>query len=274
MQNYARTKLVYVRGGGDLATGTACRLYQAGFAVIIAEVPKPTVIRRTVALAQCVFDGTAEIEGVPGRLAKSAVEARQMAGRGIVAVLIDPRGETVRELRPPVVVDAIMAKRNTGTAKEWAPIVIGLGPGFTAGGDVHAVVETMRGHDLGRVYYQGSAYPDTGIPGEIGGYGLERLVRSPASGVFWPCCEIGQTVTKGEILGHVGTEPVVSGIPGVLRGLLNSDMEVSFGMKIGDVDPRGQRDSCFTISDKARAIAGGVLEAILHLSKPEQDECA
>lgn len=258
-------KLVIVRGGGDIATGTICRLYHSGFKVVVLEIEKPTVIRRTVALAQCLFANEAEVEGVRAVRADSVEKARELLAEGIVPVLADPEAASRRQLQPDILVDAILAKKNLGTTKEFAPVVIGLGPGFTAGVDVHAVVETQRGHYLGRVYYQGSALPNTGIPGLISGKGAERVIRAPAAGCFYPLREIGDIVNGGDVLGRVAGVPVIAPIDGVLRGLINEGVPVTTGMKIGDVDPRAHREFCRTISDKARSIGGGVLEAILHL---------
>lgn len=260
-------KLVVVRGGGDLATGTICRLYRSGYKIIVLEIEQPTVVRHTVSLAQCVFTGKTEVEGLQAVLAASTGEAIELAEKGIVPVLIDSEGVTIEKVRPYVVVDAILAKKNIGTKIDWAPIVIGLGPGFTAGKDVHAVVETKRGHYLGMVYYKGQALSDTGVPGEIGGVSAERVVRAPAEGSFLPIMQIGDSVEKGEELGYVEGIPVKSPIKGVLRGLINQGVKVTEGMKIGDVDPRQVPEYCWSISDKARAIGGGVLEAILHLSQ-------
>lgn len=266
-------KLVVIRGGGDLATGTICRLHMAGFKVIVLEIDKPTVIRRTVAMAQCVFTGETEVEGITARWFEGVEEALAQVERGIVAVLVDPLGETLKYINSFVLIDAILAKKNLGTQRGWAPIVIGLGPGFTAGEDVDAVVETKRGHDLGRVYYQGSALPNTGIPGDIINYGEERVVRSPILGFFNAECQIGDLVEKGQKLGTIiapkssEKAEVKAPLSGVLRGLIHEGIGVEKGMKIGDVDPRGQRESCWTISDKARAVAGGVLEAILYLER-------
>ncbi|MDX9871488.1 MAG: selenium-dependent molybdenum cofactor biosynthesis protein YqeB [Clostridia bacterium] len=259
-------KLVAVRGGGDIATGTICRLAQAGFRVVVLEIPQPTVIRHTVSVAQCVFAGEMEIEGMKAVKVSSPEEALTMLEKGRIPVAVDPEGQYIEQLQPYVVVDGILAKKNLGTKLTMAPIVIGLGPGFTAQQDVHAVVETNRGHFLGKVYYEGSAIPDTGVPGDIAGYSVERLVRSPADGTFKPARKIGDTVEKGELLGHVAGVPVLSPLQGVLRGLINEGVPVKERMKIGDVDPRDVRAHCWSISDKARAIGGGVLEAILHLS--------
>ncbi|MCR4441431.1 MAG: selenium-dependent molybdenum cofactor biosynthesis protein YqeB [Peptococcaceae bacterium] len=261
--------LVVVRGGGDIATGIIHRLYRSGFKVAALETAQPTVIRRTVAVAQCVFCGETEVEGLKARLAASPEEALEMAGKGLVPVLVDPEARFLEALRPAVVVDAILAKKNMGTSLDMAPIVVGVGPGFTARRDVHAVVETQRGHYLGKVYYEGSAIPDTGIPGKIEGVDKERVVRSPADGLFFPAREIGERVKRGETLGSVNGVEVKSPLEGILRGLINKGVEVKKGMKIGDVDPRQVREHCFSISDKARAVGGGVLEAILHFSRED-----
>ncbi|MGI9951773.1 selenium-dependent molybdenum cofactor biosynthesis protein YqeB [Moorellaceae bacterium AZ2] len=259
----AREKLVVIKGAGDLASGVAHRLWRAGFRIIMTEIPQPTVIRRTVAFAEAVYQGSVIVEDLKGRLVRNSEEAWQVASRDEVAVLIDPQARVVEELRPPVVVDAIMAKANLGTSIHQAPVVIALGPGFQAGRDAHAVIETMRGHYLGRVIFQGEALPNTGVPGEVGGYSAERVLKAPAEGIFQGLKEIGDQVQAGEAVALVGGIPVVTAISGILRGLLHDGLWVSKGMKVGDVDPRGEREHCFTISDKARAIAGGVLEAIL-----------
>lgn len=256
--------LVVIKGGGDIATGIACRLYRSGFSVVITELPCPTVIRRTVAFAEAVAAGQVAVEGVTARRVV-LTEVDQTLAAGCIPVVVDPAAECVAVLKPQAVVDAIIAKRNTGTKITDAPVVIGVGPGFTAGVDVAAVVETMRGHDLGRVIYQGKAIANTGIPGEISGYTLERLVRAPAAGVFTGCRRIGDVVAAGEVVGHVNGVPVQTLIAGVLRGLIQSGLTVTKGLKLGDVDPRCKREHCYTISDKARAVGGGVLEALLHL---------
>jgi xanthine dehydrogenase accessory factor len=259
--------LVLVKGGGDLATGVAHRLCRSGFPVAMTEIARPTVIRRPVAFAEAVFDGCHEVEGITARLAAGLPEARAILDGGEIPVLIDPRAEAALQLKPAAVVDAIMAKRNTGTRITDALLVIGLGPGFTAGVDVHAVVETNRGHDLGRVILGGGAEPDTGTPGLIAGYGRERLIRAPADGVFESVAAIGSLVEAGETLGTVADCPVTAPIGGVLRGLIHDGVTVRRGQKMGDVDPRRRVEYCYTISDKARAIAGGVLEAVLMLGR-------
>ena len=255
-------RLVIIKGGGDLATGIAHRLFRSGFDILITEIAQPTVIRRSVAFANAVFEGRMTVEGV------TAVQARPDEVDGclrarLIPVVVDPACHIVRHLQPWGLVDAILAKKNLGTARDDAPVVIGVGPGFTAGVDVHRVVETMRGHDLGRVIESGTATPNTGIPGDIGGYTLERLVTAPCDGIFLPQKQIGEFVTAGEILGTVENTPVLSSIAGVLRGLLRTGLPVTKNMKIGDVDPRAKVKHCWTISDKARAIGGGVLEALL-----------
>jgi xanthine dehydrogenase accessory factor len=258
------TQLVVIKSGGDIATGVAHRLHRSGFNVVIIELPQPTVVRRTVSFAQAVFSDEVRVEGTIARKVKFDEIEATMA-MGCIPVLVDPDAVFVKLLKPQVVVDGILAKYNTGTQIMDAPVVIGLGPGFTAGFDVHAVVETMRGHDLGRVYYEGAALEDTGIPGEIAGYTVERLLRAPTTGVFSSSCNIGDLVIAGEVVGYVANREVTAAITGILRGLIQDNLVVNEGMKIGDIDPRCRREHCFTISDKARAVAGGVLEAILHM---------
>ena len=256
---------VVVKGAGDIATGVAYRLFRSGFTVIMTETAHPTVVRRTVSFAQAVFDCATTVEGVRARLVATAEEGLATARAGEVAVIVDPAASVVQRLHPAVVVDAIIAKRNTGTRIDDAPVVIGLGPGFVAGRDVHAVIETNRGHRLGRVIASGSAEPDTGIPAPVDGRGAERVLRAPIDGMFIALCSIGDAVSDGQVLGYVAERPVLAPFAGCLRGLIQSGTTVARGMKIGDVDPRATREHCFTISDKALAIAGGVLEATFHL---------
>ena len=257
--------LILIRGAGDIATGIGYRLHMCGFGVAMTDLPVPTSIRRTICFSEAILHEEMRVEGVTAYLAKDAQAAKAIIQRGEIAVLADPQGDCRKELRPDVVVDAILAKRNLGTRMDDAPIVIGVGPGFTAGVDCHAVVETMRGHTLGRAYYVGSAIHNTGVPGNIGGFTLERILRAPCAGVFHGVHKIGDTVKKGEICAYVDDQPVRSAIGGILRGLLPDGLTVYDGMKSGDVDPRCELSHCYMISDKALSIGGGVLEAVLHL---------
>ncbi len=266
--------LVLIRGAGDLASGVALRLRHSGFSVVMTELAHPTTIRRTVAFSDAVIQGSARVEDVEARLAPDAEAAFAMLGEGVLPVLADPEAACRERLRPDALVDAILAKRNLGTAITDAPIVVGVGPGFTAGEDCHAVVETMRGHTLGRVYYEGSTLPNTAVPGLIGGFTGERVLRAPADGVFTGARRIGDTVEAGEIAGWVDGVPMRCTIGGVLRGLLQDGVPVKKGLKAGDVDPRGRPDYCLTASDKALAVGGGVLEAILHLSSEHTEKTA
>ena len=256
--------LVIIRGGGDIATGIALRLYRSGMAVVICETPAPTSIRRTVCFSEAVRQGTAEVEGVAARLTDLG-GVPGLLGQGVIPVLADPAGDCFGPLSPDVVVDAILTKRNLGTHMGLATIVVAAGPGFTAGVDCHAVVETMRGHYLGRAIYDGSAQPNTNIPGLIGGYAGERVLRAPADGIFRGVRRIGDHVSCGDVAGYVGDVPMACTIGGTLRGLLADGIAVTRGFKCGDVDPRCSPAHCLCASDKALAIGGGVLEAILHL---------
>ncbi len=253
---------VVIKGGGDMGSGVAWRLRRCGFPVVVLEKARPTVIRRAVAFAAAVYEGTVTVEGVTARRAVAA-EAAELLAAGIIPVLVDPQWHSLEALRPAVLVDAILAKRNTGTSLSDAPLVVALGPGFCAGRDCHAVVETARGHTLGRVYWQGEALPHTGVPGEVGGAAAERVLRAPAAGTFRALQQIGDVVQAGQAVAMVAGHPVMARLAGVVRGLLHDDLPVHAGMKVGDVDPRGERAHCFTVSDKALAVAGGVLEAIL-----------
>lgn len=254
---------VLIRGAGEMATGVAHRLHRCHFRVVMTEIPKPLCIRRKVSFSEAVFDGEQEVEGVKAVLIRDPSEVEGVWQRGLIPVIVDPEARCRETIKPDVVVDAILAKRNTGTWRHFAPLVIGLGPGFKAGEDVDVVIETNRGHDLGRVIYRGEAEPNTGVPGEIAGVSVQRVLRAPADGIFCPVKEIGDRVEAGEVVAWVGDVPLRTEISGVIRGLLREGMEVNKGLKSGDVDPRGRRENCFSISDKARAIAGGVLEAIL-----------
>lgn len=258
--------LVVIRGAGDLASGIALRLLRSGVRVVMTDLAKPLAIRRSVAFCEANRLGEITIEGVTARHAADADEALRLTEAGLVPVLADPEGECIRELKPDAVVDAILAKRNLGTKITDAPVVVGVGPGFTAGEDCHAVVETMRGHTLGRVIYDGPALPNTNIPGLIGGFAGERVLRAPATGVFKAELEIGAQVKQGDVTGYVDGRPMRATLDGVLRGLIADGTPVKEGLKCGDVDPRGDASYCLLASDKALAIGGGVLEAILRLS--------
>ncbi|MBC9783703.1 EF2563 family selenium-dependent molybdenum hydroxylase system protein [Heliobacterium chlorum] len=258
---------IVIKGAGDLASGVAHRLYRSGFVPVMTELEHPLVVRRTVSFAEAIYSGEATVEGVTAKRVMNLEEAMEYRRKRIIPVLPDVSGQVILEMRPHVLIDATVAKENLGTSIDDAPVVIALGPGFYAGKDVHAVVETKRGHYLGRVIWEGPAIANTGIPGEIGGFSHERLLRAPVDGTFTAVKAIGDLVKAGDIVGNVGGHPVESTIPGMLRGLIKDGITVTSGMKIGDVDPRADRDSCFTISDKARAVAGGVLEAMLAASK-------
>lgn len=261
-------ELVLVRGGGDLASGAVYRIHRSGIKVIIAEKEKPTSVRRGVSFSQAAYDGKAEVEGIISEKVTEVKEAYKVIERGNIPVLIDPFLKYLEKINPDVLVDATMAKRNTGVNKDMAKKVIALGPGFTAGEDVHAVVETARGHYLGRVIYEGRASPNTKIPGEIGGYKTERVHEAPKAGIFDSQYNIGDQIIEGENFGYVDEEPVKAKISGVVRGILKKGIEVSEGMKLGDIDPRAIREFCFTISDKALAVGGGVLEGVLADGRP------
>lgn len=255
--------LVLIRGAGDLATGIAWRLWQAHFDIVMTDLPRPTAIRRTVAFSTALENAEMTVEGVTAVACATPNQVLEAAKRRQVAVLPDPDCKLALQLRPDVVVDAILAKRNLGTRIDDAPLVIGVGPGFCAGQDCHYVIETQRGHDLGRVIEEGPASPNSGIPGNIGGYTSERILRAPAAGVFRPLAAIGDLVQAGQTVAEVNGPPLTAPIAGMVRGMLAEGVEVTPGFKCGDVDPRGEKASYTTISDKARAIGGGVLEAIL-----------
>ncbi len=256
--------LIVVRGGGDLATGAIQKLRRAGFAVVVLETVAPTAIRRTVSLSEAVRLGEYQVEDMLARRVAQAADIAACHARGVIPVLIDEEGASIPGLCPACVVDAILAKRNLGTRIGMAPVVIGVGPGFTANVDAHAVIETQRGHDLGRVLFHGAAAPDTGVPGEIGGRSTERVVRAPVSGVTLGIRAIGDAVTQGEPMLSVGGVPCPAPFDGLLRGLIADGLYVRKGMKIADVDPRADAD-WRSISDKARCVGGGVLEAFLYL---------
>ena len=252
-------KPVIVRGGGDLATGTVYRLRRAGFPVIVLETACPLAVRRSVSVCEAVYEGRFEIEGMDCRLIGRAAEYDPK----VVNVLVDPRGSVIDEVRPDIVIDAMMAKKNLGTNRSMAPITIALGPGFQAPDDVNFVIETKRGHYLGRVIERGGAIPDTKRPGDILGRTAERLLRAPAAGRLSTERKIGDMIGAGELVGDIAGQPIYAGTDGVIRGLIHPLAECSEGMKIGDIDPRSKREYCFSISEKSLAIAGGVMEAVM-----------
>jgi xanthine dehydrogenase accessory factor len=261
-----RDLVVGIKGAGEMASAVAWRLYMANIRrIFMMEVPQPLAVRRGVSFSEAVQMGSKLVEGVEAVLTAGPHGFGQAWEAGKIAVIVDPRWSSVEAVRPDVLVDAILAKRNLGTSLQDAPLVIGLGPGFSAGGDVHLVIETNRGHNLGRIIEEGSAEPDTGVPGEIAGFSAHRVLRAPASGVFEAEMEIGHRVRRGDVVGFVRGEEVKAGIDGVIRGLIAPGTPVEEGLKLGDVDPRGDASYCDTISDKARAIAGSVLEAILRV---------
>ena len=269
--------LIICRGGGDLATGIVHRLFRAGFPVLVLETDSPAAIRRQVSFSEAVYDGTATVEGVTAERIASADRAsvNHVLEEGRVPLLVDPEGSSIPLLKPDIVVDAILAKKNLGTAKEMAPLVIGVGPGFTAGEDVDLVVESMRGHNLARIFTTGSALPNTGIPGNIGGFTKERVLHAEAAGYMKNIRQIGDIVEKGEEIARIyekmtedGTfsgsyVSVEASISGIIRGLIREGYHFQKGFKIADIDPReSELANCFTISDKARSIGGSVLEAV------------
>lgn len=255
--------LALVRGGGDLASGAIYRLHRAGFPVVVTELETPVLVRHTVSYGAAIYSGVVEVEGVTARRAESVDGVRQLLEAGEVAAVVDPDGASILALQPAVIVDARMEKINLGTHITDAPLVIALGPGFTAGVDCHAVIETNRGHNLGRVVSSGPAEADTGEPGVMQGQGQSRVLRAPAAGHVTARRAIGDIVQAGEVIASVNGQNVTAVFTGVLRGLIHERVWVEQGKKIGDLDPRAQRENCFTISDKSLAVGGGVLEAVL-----------
>jgi xanthine dehydrogenase accessory factor len=265
-------RLVVLRGGGDLGSGVALRLWRAGFRVVVLETEHPVAVRRTVALAEAVYEGSARVEELCGRRALSAEQAERVARAGDAAVLVDPAGRSLQILRPFALVDAILAKRNIGTRRDMAPLVVALGPGFCAGRDVHAVVETNRGPHLGRVIWDGGAEADTGEPAPVRGFAAGRVLRAPVAGILRAVRNIGDTVREGEVIATVTDVPIYAPFPGMVRGLARDGLAVEQGMKVGDVEPRVDPRLCYLTSDKALAVAGGVLEAVLMKLRDGIDE--
>lgn len=256
--------IVIIRGGGDVASGVIQKIHRAGFRVLILEINKPTSIRRTVCFSEAVYLGMMKLEGLTSILVKNEEEVFEAWNNNLIPLVVDSEGSFIRMMNPLAVIDAIIAKENLGMFKDIAPITIGVGPGFDAGKDVDIVIESNRGHNLGRLIFQGFAENNTGNPGIINGYTTERVLYSPSNGIFETDHNIGDIVTKGEVIATVDGEIVVAKIDGILRGLIRNGTPVTNGFKVGDVDPRkDQLDNCFTISDKARAIGGAVLEALM-----------
>ena len=255
--------LVLIKGAGDLASGAAYRLKRSGFPLIMTELPTPLMVRRAVCFGEAVYSGQVTVEGITARRVESVAEAEGLAYSDVIPVLVAPQPEIVPTLKPQVLVDAIMAKVNTGTAIHDAPLVIALGPGFTAGQECHAVIETNRGHWLGRVIDAGQTEPDTGQPGAVKGQLADRVLRAPAEGHVIAVANLGDRLQAGQLIATVAGHEVRAPFAGVLRGLVHSQVPLTKGFKIGDLDPRGVARHCFTISDKSLAVGGGVLEAIL-----------
>lgn len=254
---------VLVRGAGEMATAVVHRLARSGFRVAMTEVPAPLAVRRAVSFCEAVWEGVKRVEGLTARLVQDPGQAPEIWRAGELPLLVDPEMSCLAQLKPRVVVDALLAKRNTGLHRDMAQLTIGLGPGFSAPDEVHLAVETMRGHDLGRLIYQGSPAPNTGQPGDIAGYTHQRVLRVPVAGLFRTEHKLGDRVEQGQVVARVGGHEVKAGVGGILRGLLRDNTEVNAGLKLGDVDPRGCLEHLPTISDKARAIAGSVLEGIM-----------
>lgn len=258
-----RETKILIRGAGEQATGVAHRLHKSGFLVFMTEVAEPQAVRRMVSFCEAVYDGFKTVEEVTAVKISTPSDIAAVWEKKAIPLMVDPGNEVCAVLKPHVLVDAVLAKRNIGTEISDAPLVLGLGPGFTAAMDVHVVIETNRGHDLGRLMFRGQAEPNTGVPGVIGGYGIERVLRTPRAGIFHIVKDIGDSVKAGDVVAQVEGAPIPAKIAGVLRGLLRDGIVVPEDFKAGDIDPRGNRESCFTISDKARALGGAVLEAIL-----------
>jgi xanthine dehydrogenase accessory factor len=262
-----RKRLVLIRSAGDIATGVAVRLHNAGFKVVMTDIAQPTVIRCTVSFAQCLYGQAVTVEGITAQKANNCEQVYKTLDQGMIPVMVDQECQHLSSLKPTFVVDAILAKRNLGTTKDMAPVTIALGPGFSAGIDCDAVIETCRGHSLGRIIYQGETLANTGIPGNIAGYTHQRVLRAPVNGVMHNNVALGDIVEEGDVIAYVGDSPVRAPLGGMVRGLLNDGLSVTSGFKIGDIDPRGLAADYTTISDKARAIGGSVLEAALYLER-------
>jgi xanthine dehydrogenase accessory factor len=258
--------IIGIKGAGEMASAVAWRLFSANIQkIFMMEVERPLAVRRTVSFCEVIYEGCQKVEDVEAVKVSNVDGIRKAWEKGKIAVIVDPQWRSLHTLRPDVTVDAILAKKNLGTNLAEAPLVIGLGPGFSAGTDVHMVIETNRGHNLGRIITSGSAEPNTGIPGRIGGHDVKRVLRAPARGVFSALHSIGDPVRSGEVIGTLENIAIPAEIDGILRGLIRSGTQVTAGLKLGDIDPRGKKEFCYTISDKARTIAGSVLGAVLRI---------
>jgi xanthine dehydrogenase accessory factor len=255
--------VVLIRGAGEIASGIAHTLHCAHFGVCLTDISNPLAVRREVSFCEAIYEGFKNVEGVIAKYISSSADIETVWNEGKIPLLVDPEMTLRHKLKPDILVDAIMAKRNLGTHLSDASLVIGIGPGFYAGRDVHIVIETNRGHNLGRLISQGEAEADTKVPGMVGGFSSERVLRAPVAGQFKALKNIGDEVKAKEVVASVSNNLIRTQISGIIRGLLRNDMVVNKGMKVGDIDPRGFKEYCYTISDKAKAIAGGVLEAIL-----------
>ncbi len=255
--------IVLIKGGGEMASGVAHRLSRCHFRVCMTEISKPQAVRREVSFCEAVYEGKKTVEGITARLVDSYDQIPEIWDSGQIPIIVDPDTNIKEFLKPDILVDATVAKKNLGTKITDAPLVIALGPGFYAGKDAHLVVETNRGHNLGKIIEEGEAEKDTGIPGSIAGFSVERVLRAPGNGILSNLMEIGASVEAGDMVASVNDFPITTKFEGIIRGLLRDGAEVWKGMKIGDVDPRGIKEYCYTISDKASAIGGGVLEGIL-----------
>ena len=255
---------IVIKGAGEMASGVTVGLFKSGFTrICLTEIPEPQAVRRKVSFCEAVYDGVKTVEEVTARLVKSFEQVQQVWESAQIPIIVDPETGVIAFLKPDVVVDAILAKKNLVTKMTDAPLVIGLGPGFRVGRDVHLVIETNRGHNLGRIIDQGEAEANTGIPGLIAGYGQERVIRGPKTGRLKTFKDIGELVEANDVIAEVEGTPVIARIGGIIRGMLRDGTNVSMGMKAGDIDPRGKKEYCYTVSEKARAIGGAVLEGIL-----------
>lgn len=265
---------IFVRGGGDIATGTIHKLHRSGYRVLILEIPYPSAIRRQVAFSEAVYDGKRTIEGITCVKADSFEEAQKIAKEDNIPLMIDADCQILKKVEPWALVDGILAKKNLGTNRSMAKKTIALGPGFCAGEDVDLVIETMRGHNLGRIIESGYAMPNTGVPGVIAGYGKERVLHAQCAGILYGKVKIGDVVQEGDVIAVIKDGErkvnVKASLTGLVRGLIRDGYPVTKGFKIADIDPRqGEYKNCFTISDKARCIAGSVLEGLLYLEKKQ-----